>query len=42
MSDEPDFYDVEEDENVNNSMEENFKPDISKIKKKKKKKTILM
>ena len=35
MSDEPDFYDVEEDENVNNSMEENFKPDISKIKKKK-------
>ena len=36
MSDEPDFYDIEEDENVNNSMEENFKPDISKIKKKKK------
>jgi len=36
MSDEPAFYEEEEDESVKNSMEENFKPDISKEEKEKK------
>ena len=34
MSEEPDFYDDEDENNVNNSIEENFLPEISEIKEK--------
>ena len=34
MSEEPDFYDDEDENNANNSIEENFHPEISEIKEK--------